>query len=126
MIKIWGRDTSSNVQKVLWTSKELGIDYQRIDVGGKFGGLNNLDFVNKNPHSKIPVIDDQGFVLFESHAICRYLINKYDKSNLIKTDNTSEIAIIDQFVDWVHTELSIHMIPVLIGLIRTPKEKRNC
>ncbi|PPR77913.1 MAG: Glutathione S-transferase GstB [Alphaproteobacteria bacterium MarineAlpha2_Bin1] len=124
MLKIWGRDTSSNVQKVLWICHELNINFERVDVGGPFGGLDNIEFVKLNPHSKIPVINDNGYVLYESHAILRYLNSKYGK-NRFSSDDVKEQSIIDKYMDWVHTELSAYMIPVLIGLIRTPEEKRN-
>ena len=38
MLKIWGRATSSNVQKVTWLAEEIGLPYERIDIGGPFGG----------------------------------------------------------------------------------------
>lgn len=124
MLKIWGRDTSSNVQKVLWTCEELNINYERIDKGGPFGGLENNEFKKLNPHSKIPVISDDGYVIYESHAIIRYLNSKFGK-NIFCSENVKKQAIIDKYMDWIHTELSTYMIPVLIGLIRTQEEKRD-
>ncbi|MBL41441.1 MAG: glutathione S-transferase [Rhodospirillaceae bacterium] len=124
MLKIWGRDTSSNVQKVLWMCEELKLNFKRIDAGGPFGGLKDTEFVKLNPHSKIPVINDDGYILYESHAIIRYLNSKYG-NNKFCSDKPNEQAIIDQFMDWVHTEISTYMIPILIGLVRTPEEKRN-
>jgi glutathione S-transferase len=38
MLKIWGRTTSFNAQKVLWCCAELDIQYERVDLGGPFGG----------------------------------------------------------------------------------------
>ncbi len=124
MLKIWGRDTSSNVQKVLWTCEELSLNYERINVGGPYGGLESKEFKDLNPHSKIPVINDNGFILYESHAIIRYLAMEYGKEKLT-LDISTEQGVVDQYIDWVHTELTKYMIPILIGLIRTEPKKRD-
>lgn len=124
MLTIWGRDTSSNVQKVLWICEELNVEYKRIDAGGPFGGLTDEKFLKINPNSKIPVIKDGEFILYESHAIIKYLASKYNKRNFIPTD-LEKIAKSNQWIDWVHTELGNAMIPILIGLIRTPEKNRD-
>jgi len=78
MIKIWGRNTSVNVQKVMWAVGELGLPHQRIDVGGSFGKNNEPDYLAKNPNGLVPALEeDDGFVLWESNAIVRYLAAKY-------------------------------------------------
>ena len=124
MLKIWGRDTSSNVQKVLWICEELNLNYERINVGGQYGGLESEEFRKLNPHLKIPVINDNGFILYESHAIIRYIAAEYGKEKF-KLINNQEQGFVDKYIDWVHTELTKYMIPVLIGLIRTKPEKRD-
>lgn len=58
MLKIWGRSSSINVQKVMWAVAALGIKHERIDLGGKFGGLDAPEQLARNPHGLIPVIDD--------------------------------------------------------------------
>jgi len=78
MMKIWGRRSSFNVQKVLWLAAELGITHQHIDAGGRFGGLDTPEFLAMNPNGKIPVLQDaDGTTVWESHAILRYLAAKY-------------------------------------------------
>jgi len=78
MMKIWGRRSSFNVQKVLWLVAELGIAHRHIDAGGSFGGLDTLEFRAMNPNGKIPVLQDtDGTTVWESHAILRYLAAKY-------------------------------------------------
>ena len=124
MLTIWGRDTSSNVQKVLWVCEELNVQYNRIDAGGHFGGLTDKKFLEINPNSKIPVIKDKEFILYESHAIIKYIASKYNKNNFLPSDLV-KVAISDQWIDWVHTELGNNMIPILIGLIRTPEKNRD-
>src|SRR5258705_3421871 len=73
MLTIWGRASSTNVQKVLWVCDELGLTYQRIDIGGAFGGTRDPSYRTKNPNGLIPTLADDDFVLWESHAILRYL-----------------------------------------------------
>jgi glutathione S-transferase len=72
-LRIWGRLNSINVQKVVWTARELELPFERIDAGGAFGGNRTAEYLRMNPSDKIPVIDDDGFVLWESNAIVRHL-----------------------------------------------------
>ena len=60
MLKIWGRRNSFNVQKVMWLVGELGLEHQRIDAGGSFGGLDRPEFLQMNPHGRVLVVDDTG------------------------------------------------------------------
>jgi len=80
MLKLWGRVNSSNVKKVRWTCAELDIPYERVDAGLHFGVVNSDEYRAMNPNGMIPVIDDDGFVLWESNAIVRYLCAKYPKA----------------------------------------------
>ena len=80
MLKLWGRKNSSNVKKVMWACAELRVPYERIDAGLHFGITTTDDFREKNPNGMIPVIDDDGFILWESNAIMRYLCNKHPKA----------------------------------------------
>ena len=50
MLKVWGRRSSFNVQKVMWLIGELGLEHQHIDAGGGFGGLDSSAFLAMNPH----------------------------------------------------------------------------
>ena len=83
MLKLWGRVNSSNVKKVRWTCAELDIPYERVDAGLHFGVVNSDEYRAMNPNGMIPVIDDDGFVLWESNAIVRYLCAKNPKSALL-------------------------------------------
>src|SRR5258708_36067817 len=73
MIKIWGRSTSLNVQKVLWCCVELGIAFQRIDWGGPFGGNDDPAYLAMNPNGRVPTIADGDNIVWESNAILRHL-----------------------------------------------------
>ena len=66
----------------MWAVAELGLEYERIDVGGKFGGLDSPELLARNPHGLIPVINDDGTIVWESHAIVRYLAAQYGDGSL--------------------------------------------
>jgi len=124
MLKIWGRTNSINVQKVVWTCAELELPYERIDAGMHFGVNNTSEFRSMNPNGLVPLIDDNGFILWESHAIVRYLARKHGTGSLLpKDDRTAASA--DRWMEWYSTTLWNHMKPVFWNLVRTPPEKRN-
>ena len=77
MLKIWGRKNSSNVRKPLWAAEELGLAYEAIDAGGAFGVVDTPEYRAMNPNGRVPVIEDDGFVLWESNAIVRYLMARH-------------------------------------------------
>uniref|UniRef100_UPI0028B137AD glutathione S-transferase N-terminal domain-containing protein n=1 Tax=Mixta calida TaxID=665913 RepID=UPI0028B137AD len=58
MLKVWGRKTSSNVQAVMWCIGELGLPYQRVDIGHKYGGNQSPEFLAMNPNGLVPVLHD--------------------------------------------------------------------
>ncbi len=98
MLKIWGRDNSVNVQKVLWCCEEMAIEYARIDAGGAFGIVNTREYRRLNPNGLVPTIDDDGFVLWESHAIVRYLATKHAADFWPGEHRIRAEA--DQWMDW--------------------------
>jgi len=124
MLKIWGRTNSINVQKVLWTCAELDLPFERIDAGMQFGVNNTAEYRALNPNGLVPLINDDGFVLWESHAIVRYLARKYGLGTLCPQD-AQATADADRWMEWYSTTLWNHMKPVFWNLIRTPPEKRN-
>lgn len=124
MLKIWGRSNSINVQKVLWCCGELDIPYQRVDVGGPFGGNREPEYLRLNPNGLIPTISDDGFVLWESNAIVRYLAAKHGMGTLCPED-LAQRADADRWMDWQMGTLWANFRPVFIGLVRTPPEERD-
>ncbi|MCD0501568.1 glutathione S-transferase family protein [Bordetella petrii] len=124
MLKIWGRLSSVNVQKVMWTVRELALPHAAEQVGGKFGGLDTPEYGKMNPNRKVPVIDDGGLVLWESNAIVRYLAARYGEGSLWPTDLAVR-AQVDRWMDWTATEWQPAMVPAFLGLIRTPEAERN-
>lgn len=124
MLKIWGRLTSVNVQKVVWCVDELGIDYQRIDAGRDFGIVGTPEYLAKNPNGLIPVIEDDGFVLWESNAIVRYLSAKYGMGTLCPADARAR-ADADRWMDWQTTTFNPSIAPAFWHLIRFAPDKRD-
>ncbi|MVW78063.1 glutathione S-transferase family protein [Bordetella sp. 02P26C-1] len=124
MLKIWGRSSSVNVQKVLWTARELALPHTAEQVGGKFGGLDTPEYGAMNPNRKVPVIDDGGLILWESNAIVRYLAARYSEGALWPTD-VAVRAQADRWMDWTATEWQPAMVPAFLGLIRTPEDQRD-
>lgn len=124
MLTIWGRNNSINVQKVMWTVGELGLEHVRHDVGGAFGGLDTPDYLAKNPNGLIPTLEDDGVTVWESHAVVRYLAAKYGAGSLWPEDPAARSAA-DQWMDWMQTVILKDMAPVFVGLVRTPPEQRD-
>src|SRR3954454_4716056 len=77
MLKVWGRRSSYNVQKVMWLIGELDLAHEHINAGGSAGGLDAPAFLAMNPHGRVPVIRDGDVVVWESHAILRYLAARH-------------------------------------------------
>lgn len=86
MLKIWGRANSVNVQKVLWCADELGVPYERFDVGGAFGRTREPDYLRMNPNALVPTVEDAGLVLWESNTVVRYLAAKHGMGTLCPRD----------------------------------------
>jgi len=125
MLTIWGRRSSFNVQKVMWLVGELRIEHRRIDAGGQFGGLDTHEFRTMNPHGRVPVIDDDGTVVWESHAILRYLAARHGPSQFWSED-ASERSQVDRWMDWAQTALQPDFQRgVFWGFYRTPESQRN-
>jgi glutathione S-transferase len=126
MIKMWGRNTSSNVQKAMWAVGELGLDHNRIDVGGAFGKNKEPAYLAMNPNGLVPVLEEEdGFTLWESNSIVRYLAGKHDKAGVLEPKDAKQRAKASQWMDWQLSVLGPAITPVFWGLIRTPAEKRD-
>lgn len=123
MLRIWGRTNSVNVKKALWAAEELRLPYERIDAGMQHGVTRTPEYMRMNPNSLVPTIDDDGFILWESHSIVRYLCAKHAAGTLWPTDLKAR-ADAERWMDWAFTFQSA-MRAVFWGLIRTPPEKRD-
>jgi glutathione S-transferase len=123
MLKIWGRKNSVNAKKALWALEELEVPYERIDAGLQFGVVNTPEYRKMNPNGLVPTIDDEGFILWESHAIVRYLAAKHGAGGLWPTDLRVR-ADADRWMDWAFTFAGA-LRPVFWNLIRTPPDQRD-
>lgn len=124
MLTIWGRRNSLNVQKVMWTVGEIGLPYERRDVGGTFGGTSSAEYDQLNPNRVIPTIEDNGTIIWESNAIVRYLAARYDKGGLWPEDPVQRAGA-DQWTDWMQTTLIPALTTVFVGMTWTTPEKRD-
>jgi len=124
MLKIWGRANSVNVKKVLWCCEELGLKFERVDAGMQFGVVNTPEYRRLNPNGLVPTIEDDGLVLWESHAIVRYLAAKHGEGKLWPKDLGAR-ADADRWMDWTNSTFGVAYRPVFWNLIRTPAEKRD-
>ncbi len=119
MLTIWGRSNSINVQKVLWCCSELGLAFRRLDAGGAFGGTDSPDYRERNPNGLVPTIEDDGFVLWESNVIVRYLATKHRAEALFPTDLRARSDVV-RWLEWLATPLGPALRPLFFALIRTP------
>jgi glutathione S-transferase len=125
MLKVLGRRSSFNVQKVMWLVGELGLEHEHIDAGGSFGGLDTPDFLEMNPHGRVPVIRDGEVTVWESHAILRYLAARHGGGQFWSGD-PADRADVDGWMDWSQTALQPDFLNgVFWGFYRTPEDKRN-
>ncbi len=124
-MKIWGRTTSSNVQKVMWGIGEMGLEYERIDIGGPFGKNREPAYLAMNPNGLVPTLEeDGGFLLWESNSILRYLAAKHQSAALEPKDLRTR-ALAHKWMDWQLSVLGPAITPVFWGLVRTPADKRD-
>jgi glutathione S-transferase len=124
MLRIWGRPNSINVQKVMWTVGELDLPHERIDAGGAFGRLETAAYGALNVNRRIPTIEDDGVVVWESNACVRYLAARYGAGSLWPEDPVVRAAA-DMWMDWQQTTLLPDMTTVFWGLVRTPEAERD-
>lgn len=124
MLKIYGRNTSSNVQKVMWAIGELGLPHERLDVGGRFGGNREPAYLAMNPNGLVPTLQDGDFVLWESNAIVRHLAHRHGAGTLEPADWRTR-AQADKWMDWQLSVVAPAIFAAFWGLIRTPAEQRD-
>jgi glutathione S-transferase len=124
MLQVWGRANSVNVMKVLWLLDELGLPYERIEAGMRFGRVNDPDYRAMNPNGRIPTLVDGGYVLWESNSILRYLAMKHGAVGLYPADPGAR-ASVDRWLDWQLSTLSPAERNLFWGMVRTPPEQRD-
>src|SRR5260221_1908022 len=116
MIRLLGRKTSGNVQKVLFLLEELGERYEREDYGRQFGNTTTPDYLNLNPNAKVPTIQVDGLTIWESNTILRYLAIRaghrfYPAEPGKRTD-------VERWMDWLLASLN----PLYLYMFREAKK----
>lgn len=119
MLTILGRLSSVNVQKVVWAAGETGQVFERIDVGGAFGGNREPAYLAKNPNGQVPVLEDGDVHIWESNAIVRYIAARYGRYTIWEEDPARRSES-DRWMDWALGELQRVMVPAFWGLMREP------
>jgi glutathione S-transferase len=124
-LTIWGRLNSFNVQKVLFLLEELGVEFDRLDAGMAYGVNKTDSYLQMNPNGLVPTLRDEDFILWESHAILRYLASQFDANGHWYGPSLRRRAQIDQWLDWTNTSAWPPMRVVFWGWVRQPHESRN-
>lgn len=125
MITVYGRRTSSNVQIVMWTIAELGLDHERLDYGHRHGGLDTPQFGALNPNRLVPVVRDGDLVMWESGAILRYLAAKYAPEDFWPRDPAAR-APVDMWAEWGKVTMTAAFTrPIFWEMLRAPGSKRD-
>lgn len=117
MMKLYGKPTSINVRKVLWTLAELNMPAELIPCGSGFAPIDSAEFRQLNPNALVPVLQDGDFVLWESNSICRYLVRKSGHQSLLGSD-LQQMAKVEQWMDWQACELNPAWRYAFMALVR--------
>lgn len=123
-MKVIGRKSSSNVQKVLWALGEMGVDYEQEDAGREFGVVDTDEYAALNPNRRVPTLIDGDLVLWESNSIVRYVAREHGQGTLHPTDS-KVLASAERWMDWQLTTLGPGFTNLFHGLVRDAPEKRN-
>ena len=137
MLKIWGRRNSAHTQRVLWLCEEANLPYELILAsatmgpdghisggGSAFGVVDTPAYRAMNPNGTIPSIDDDGFVLWESNTISRYLAQAYAPQALFG-DDIKTLGLASQWMDWTNTQLEPALHILVMELVRLPENERS-
>ena len=124
MIKFFGRATSDSVQKAAWMLAETGEPFEHVELGGKFGGLDDPDYLKLNPHGRVPTLCDGDAVVWESNAIIRYLAAKY-AAGRFWPENACARSYADQWMEWAQTQLYPDFNKLFWLTVRTPPAEQD-
>ena len=124
MLKLWGRLSSINVRKVVFTAQLLEVPFERFDAGAEFGVTTTPEYLARNPNALVPTLQDGDFVLWESNTIVRYLCAKYPEDGLYPPDLRARFDA-ERWMDWQQTTLNGAGRHAFIQLVRTPADQRD-
>jgi glutathione S-transferase len=123
-MKIWGRISSINVRKVVFTAQLLQVPFERVDAGAGFGITRTPDYLARNPNALVPTLEDGEFALWESNVVVRYLCAKHSAGELYPQDLRPRFDA-ERWMDWQQTTLNPAGREAFIQLFRTPQEQRS-
>jgi glutathione S-transferase len=121
MVKILGRGTSGNVQKVVWLLEELGQAYAREDYGRQFNNTQTEAYLALNPTGKVPTLVDGDVSVWESNTILRYLCNKSAAGAALYPTDPAARTQVERWMDWQLASLN----GPYLGVFREAKKKEN-
>ena len=121
MIRLLGRHTSGNVQKVLWLLEELGVAYEREDYGRQFGNTQTDEYRALNPNAKVPTLVAGDTVIWESHTILRYLVAMYGPA--LTGANPAEKADVERWMDWLLASVNSLYVAIFKDAKKPPEER---
>lgn len=124
MLRIWGRLSSINVRKVVLAARWLGIAFERIDAGHEYGVVTTPEYLAKNPNGLVPLMEEDGFVLWESNVIVRYLCARHSPGQLYPEDLAARFDA-ERWMDWQQTSFNPAGRDAFVQLMRTAPEKRS-
>lgn len=122
---LWGRSTSSNVMKVIWTLEELKLPYERMDVGGPFGKTDTAEYRAMNPTGLVPTLQEDQFTMWESNAIMRHLCSAHVEHTTLWPKDPHERAKVDQWLDAQQTVMNRPQGVIFVSMVRTKPENRD-
>ncbi len=121
MLRILGRGTSGNVQKVVWLLEELNEPYKREDYGRQFNNTQTAEYLHLNPNGKVPTLVDGEVVVWESNTILRYLASKLAAGAALYAADPAARSQVERWMDWQLASLNA---PYL-GVFREAKKKED-
>ncbi len=125
MLTVFGRATSSNVQLVMWAIAELGLEYERHDLGHIHGGLDRPDYLAMNPNGLVPTLKDGDTVVWESCAILRYIAAQFGDDSFWPS-NPARRAEIDKWAEWGKINFALAFTAPIFWLrVRTAAKDRD-
>ena len=124
MIRLWGRLSSLNVRKVVLAARLLQLPFERVDAGREYGITRTADYLARNPNALVPTVEDEGFVLWESNVVVRYLSAKHGEGTLYPRELRQRFDA-ERWMDWQQTTLNPAGRDAFWQIIRTPEAQRD-
>jgi len=123
MLRILGRGTSGNVQKVVWLLEEINHPYEREDYGRQFNNTQTEAYLRLNPCGKVPTLVDGEVAVWESNTILRYLCNKIPAAGALYPSDPAARSQVERWMDWQLASFNAPYLGVFREAKKTPEER---